>query len=110
MRQISCPGGDSLNQWSQTFDFGVLRAGNHNLIVNVRDAANPSVAQVYGDWFLVWGPQPPPPPPGPPPHGGPLFTGVSTFPEVPKTSEPTWLIVEGFAPYSCAFMTDDRLV
>jgi hypothetical protein len=35
---------------------------------------------------------------------------VSTIPQVATTSAPTWLVVHGFAPYSCGFITDAEKV
>lgn len=102
-----CP--DSASAWSHTFDLGLLPAGEHNLLVEIREEATPWVAQLFGQMFTVHGDAPPPPPP-PPPPSGPLFTVAYPVPTSPTTAEPTLLRAHGIFPYDCGFLSDVTIV
>jgi hypothetical protein len=100
---------DTLNVWSASFDFGVLKPGQHNLVITVRDEANPEVGQMFGTWFSVAGdlpPPPPPPPPLPPAPNGPLFLGLTTEPAPATSAVPTVVVVHGSAPFWCPYAID----
>lgn len=52
---------DSVQNWEAPFTLGMLPAGRHNLLIDVRNASNPDVSETFGVWLDVLDATPDPP-------------------------------------------------
>ena len=107
-----CP--DSSNvEWVQSFDLGMLAAGNHELTITLTmerpDSVRVETASfTFGVEDSSW--TPPPPPPPPPAPAPPLVSNWATVPSPPTTLEPVRLDVSGFAPEPCMQLTNAQVI
>ena len=105
----SCP--DSSNaEWVQSFDLGMLAAGNHDLTITLTmerpDSVRVETASfTFGVEDSSWTPPPPPPPPVPP-----LVSNWTTAPSPATTVEPVRLEVSGYAPAACMQLTHAQVI
>jgi len=108
----ACP--DSSNaEWLESFDLGMLPAGNRNLTITL-SMETPDSVRVETATF-AFGVEdssgtPPPPPPPPPPPAPPLVTGWTTDPSPATTGRAVSLIVAGYSPFPCATITSASVI
>jgi hypothetical protein len=111
VRVTLAPGSDcdSLSYWTHHFDLGYFVAGLHHLTVHctvLQDGQPPLEEEITVPFEVVEGPLPPPPPP----PGLPLLQTVEVIPSRPVPGEEVSLRLEGFTPFPCTWLHDDRVV
>jgi hypothetical protein len=107
---------DTVRNWTQAFDLGVLPEGYHVVHVTRRFISADSNVVAEGDFgFRVWADPDTPPPPAPagPPNFPSVYirclSGWYTL-DPPTTQAPTTLVLWGWFPYLCGEVADAAVV
>jgi hypothetical protein len=107
-----CLPDSAIDQWAESFNLGLLAAGDHTVSIELTMDRPDSGVTVYdgGYTFAVESPSEPPPPPPLPPLPDPLLTLTTTDPWPPTPNIPVTLVLGGTAPFSCPVVTSAAIL